>query len=219
MHLERGAVNILLAPLILAIIFFLSAIGFGVWAYQGRQDYKNNVDAKVATAVTAAKQDESVIKDKEFAEASKNPLKTYTGPAAYGTVKVQYPRTWSAYISDTTNSDPYVNGYFFPDVVPDTSNQNTVFALRVQVAQQSYSDVLKGFQSLVQSGKVTVSAYALPKQPSIVGSRVDGQIVNNKSGSMILLPLRDKTLKVWTEAAQFEPDFNNNILPNLTFSP
>jgi len=46
-----------------------------------------------------------------------------------------------------------------------------------------------------------------------------GQIINGKKGSMVMFPLRDKTLKVWTEADQFVGDFNNSVLPNLTFVP
>jgi hypothetical protein len=53
----------------------------------------------------------------------------------------------------------------------------------------------------------------------VTGVRVDGQIADNIQGSMIILPLRDKTQEIWTESNSFLPDFNNNILPNLTFSP
>ena len=45
---QRGAINALLIPLILVIVFFLGAAGFGYWAFSERQDYKNNSDAKVA---------------------------------------------------------------------------------------------------------------------------------------------------------------------------
>jgi len=39
-------------------------------------------------------------------------------------------------------------------------------------------------------------------------------------GSMVLVPLRDKTLKIWTEADEtYLKDFNENILPNYTFEP
>jgi len=36
---------------------------------------------------------------------------------------------------------------------------------------------------------------------------------------MILLPLRDKTLKISTESQQFVGDFDNIILANLKFVP
>lgn len=216
---QSGAINILLISLILLALFFIGAIVFAVWAYQGRQDYKNNVDQKIVAAVAVAKQEQGIVKDKEFAEKEKSPLKTYTGPGAYGSVSIQYPKIWSGYVSDDTNNDPYIEGYFFPGVVPTISNDKAVFALRVQVVQQSYSDVLSNFQSQVDEGKVKVSPYNLPKVPGVVGSRVEGEVESGKTGSMVLLPMRDKTLKIWTNAVQYRRDLDTYILPNVTFSP
>jgi hypothetical protein len=216
---QSGAINILLIPLILLVLFFIGAMSFAAWAYQGRQDYKNNVDQKVDAAVVVAKQQQSVVKDKEFAEKEKSPFKTYNGPSAYGSLSVQYPKTWSGYVSDDTNNDPYVDGYFYPGVVPNTTSEKAVFALRIQVVQQSYSDVLSNLQNEVDEGKVKLAPYKLPKVPSVIGSRLDGQVDNQKVGTMILLPMRDKTLKIWTNAPQFQGDLDTYILPNLTFSP
>jgi hypothetical protein len=85
--------------------------------------------------------------------------------------------------------------------------------------QTTYAQVLKQFDSAVRAGTVRVSPYSAPKVQGIVGARLDGEVIQKKKGSMIMLPLRDKTLKVWTEAEHFIPDFNNIILPNLTFIP
>jgi hypothetical protein len=41
----------------------------------------------------------------------------------------------------------------------------------------------------------------------------------NSTGTMVLLPMRDKTLEIWTEAPAYLADFNTYILPNITFSP
>lgn len=209
----------LVLPLGLAVFFLIAAIIFGGWAYTQMLDYKNHSDEKVAAAVTLAKAAEDTAKDAAFAEAEKQPLKTYQGPGTYGSVSVSYPKTWSAYIVDTRNASPYIDGYFHPDTVPDANGQGSVFSLRIQVVQDAYSDVLNGFASAVKNGSVKVVPYAAPKVPSVVGVRVDGQLTNSKQGSMVILPLRNMTLKIWTEAPQFEGDFNNNILPNLTFRP
>ena len=92
---EVGAINALLLPLILAVLVLFGAIGFGAWAFSSRQDYKNNVEAKIAAAVADAKVVEGKRKDAVFAEESKNPLKAYNGPSAYGSVTINYPKTWS----------------------------------------------------------------------------------------------------------------------------
>jgi hypothetical protein len=216
---QRGAINILLIPLVLTVLLLCGAIAFAVWAYNGRQDYKNNVDAKIQTAVTVAHQKLSTQKDKEFAEQEKSPLRAYKGPGAYGSLVIEYPKTWSAYVADTSGTDPYVDGYFFPSVVPDVTKDQQAFALRVQVTSESYSDILSNYQSQIQEGKVRVAAYKAPKVEGIVGSRLDGEVEQDKDGVMILLPLRDKTLKLWTNSPQYVHDLETYILPNFSFSP
>lgn len=216
---HQSGYSALLLPLGLSVFFLVVSIGFGAWAFTQMLDYKEHSDAKVAVAVAQAKQDEDKVKDAAFAEADKQPLKTYLGSATYGSVSVSYPKTWSAYIVDKRNSSPFIDGYFYPDAVPDAGSQSSVFALRVQVVDAAYSDVLNNLASAVKQGTVKLTPYAAPKVPSVVGSRIDGQLTQGKTGSMVILPLRNMTLKVWTEAPQFQDDFNNNVLPNLTFKP
>lgn len=215
---NKGVLNTLLVPFIMMIVFFLVATGFAAWAFLSRQDYKTNTDKKIASAVTVAKQETSTAKDAEFVQKEKEPLKDYKSPEAYGSVNVRYPKTWSAYVIESTNAASPVDGYFHPNFVPGVLN-NTAYALRVEVISKSYSSLLQSFDTYVKSGKSKVVPYAVPKVPSVVGVRITGDIGSNKRGSAILIPLRDKTLKVSTEIDQFAGDFNNIILPNLTFIP
>lgn len=215
---QDGAINILLLPLIVVILLLIGAAIFAFWAYGGRQDYKNNVDQKVAVAVSAARKAEDTKNAADYAEAAKNPLTTYTGPADYGLLKVSYPKTWSAYIGQSGGGDVVIDGYFYPGYVPDITG-STSYALRVQIINQSYSQTLQNYTQSAQLGSVKVAPYSLPKLPSIVGSQVSGALSQTKNGTMIILPLRDKTVEVWTEASQFQNDFTTYILPNLTFSP
>jgi hypothetical protein len=216
---NEGGFSALITPLVISVLLAIGAAVFGFWAYGKMLDYKNNTDAKVATAVQAAKQQEDTVKDAAFAEAQKNPLSKYTGPGTYGSVSVSYPRTWSAYVADDSVGSPYVDGYFNPSVVPDIRGQNSAFALRIQVVQQSYSTTLTSLTSFVQSGTAKVSPYHLPKVPNVIGVRVDGKLDTLRSGSMVILPLRNMTLKIWTETPSTQSDFNNIILPNFTFAP
>ena len=148
---ERGSVAVIASISLLAVLL-LGAIGFGVWAYMGRQDYKDNVDAKIATAVTANTKSVQATDAAKYAEEAKNPLKTYTGPAEYGSIQVKYPKTWSGYVDTATSSYP-VNGYFQPDVVPSITSKDSVFALRIQVLRQTYSTALRQYASYQQQGK------------------------------------------------------------------
>lgn len=218
-HNQNGSINILLIPFILAIVFLLAAVGAGAWAYSGRQDYKYNVDQKIASAVEIAKQQESTQKDNQFAEAEKKPLKTYSGPQASGSLVIKYPKTWSSYVDDSSAGSTPVDGFFYPGTVPSITATSSTFALRVQVLPQAYSDILNNLKSAQLQGKITVDAYKLPNVPSVIGVMVNGQILPDKDVSMVILPLRDKTIEISTQGDQFRSDFTTNILPNLTFSP
>ena len=216
---ERGSLNVLLIPLIVVVLVLGATVWFGYWAYSGRQDYKNNSDQKVDAAVTKAVTAEDAKKNAQFAQDEKNPLKVYQGPSAYGSIKLSYPKTWSGYVNSDGSGLGAVDGYFYPGVVPNIQSQSNSFAVRLQVVAQSYSQVMRAFQNNITTGSVKVTPYALPKVPAVIGSRVDGAILQDRQGSMIVLPMRDKTLKLWTEAPAFLNDFNTNILPNFTFSP
>lgn len=211
---ERGSLNILLIPFIFTIIFFLAAAGFGVWAYMERQDYKDNSDKKSAAAVAVAVDRTKSEKDNEFIQKEKEPLKPYKGPEALGSINFMYPKTWSTYVTTAPNQMTLIS---YPDYV--TGGTNFAYALRVEVVAQAYDVVTKTYDNDVKAKKVTASAYALPKLPSVVGVRLDGAITQDKQGSVVILPLRDKTLKISAEANQFVGDFNRIILPNFTFSP
>jgi hypothetical protein len=217
---ERGEMDVLLIPVILLGIFFIAAGSFAFWAYGSRQDYKNNSDQKVAAAVSANTKTVQVQDASKYAEVAKNPLTLYSGPDAYGSVKVYYPKTWSAYV-DTTNSSTPLDAYFHAGYVPSTNSQQT-YNLRVQINSQPYSQILTQYQGLIQAGKIVAAPYSFPKVSSVVGTRLTGPINPNDpngSGVMILLPLRSTTLEVWTESNDYLPDFTTYILPNLTFSP
>lgn len=218
-HNQDGAVNGLLIGLIFSIVLLLGTLGFGFWAYTERQDYKDHSDAKVAAAVEVATQQESVRKDKEFAEAAKKPLKTYNGPEASGSIQVSYPKTWSAYIDTTASSSTPVNAYFAPDIVPSINDEKSPFALRIQVTNTSYSSEVRQLSGSAQQTGAVVSAYALPRLPKVVGVKAVGKIQGGKNTTLIVLPLRAQTIKIWTEGDQYLNDFNTNILPNFSFSP
>lgn len=216
----KKGMNILLIPLILSVLILLGAIGFGIWAFMGMQDYKNNVEPKISHAVELAKQETATQKDKEFVEKEKIPTRKYTAGQTAGNLTIEYPKTWSAFVDESSNGTTIVNGYFHPGYVPAITS-GTDFALRVEVVSQSYDQVVKQFESKAKNGKVRISAYKAPKMgEGQVGVRVDGEINVGQQDSMVIFPLRDKTIRVSTESAQtFLGDFDSIVLANLTFVP
>lgn len=211
----------MIIAIVLLAVMLLGALGFAFWAFSERQDYKNNSDAKVAAAVEVAKEETTQENNLRFAEENKNPLKTYTGPAQYGSVKVSYPKTWSGYTSISGSGGTPMQLMFHPDVVPAVlrNSDTQAIALKIEVREQEYDRVVQVRQSDVQRGETKAVAYALPKMPNEVGIKFTGKISQQFSGTEIVIPIRDKTLVITTETDQFLPDFNKYIVPNLTFEP
>jgi hypothetical protein len=208
---EKGSLAL---PLAIVSFFLVASLSFAIWAFIGRQDFKNNVDQKVEAAVEVAKTEEAARKDAEFAEAEKQPFRTYQGSDIFGSLRFDYPKTWSSYSGGKSGATDL---YYYPDSVPEVASE-TAFALRVQIVSTAYDQSLKTFDSSAKSGKVTVAAFRPSKVPSVLGSRLNGEVVSKKQGSMVLLPLRDKTIKIWTESNSFINDFNV-LLESLSYSP
>lgn len=216
---ERGVMNVLLLPLVVVGVLLVFCLFFAVYAFSGMQDYKTNSDQKSAAAVAAAIKKEDAKKALEFAEESKNPLKTYNGPAAFGSIQVQYPKTWSAYVVEQNNAASSVDGYFNPNFVPATTALSSSFALRVKVLGQTYASVMQSYQGMIKTQKLTATPYAFPKVPNVIGTKLTGEIIQGKQGSMVVVPLRASTLEVWNEGTTTTADFEKYILPNFLFSP
>lgn len=211
---QTGALNVLLIPLILSVVLLLGSIGFGLWAFTEREDYKNNSDEKSEAAVAVAVQRTKSDKDNEFLQKEKEPLKNYIGPSQFGSINMQYPKTWSAYVSE--QSDKLVV-LMQPDVVP--SQESTPYALKVEVLSTGYEQAITKLDNNIKQGKLRAAAFSLPKVPDVLGLRVDGQITQKKTGAAVYLPLRDRTIVISSEAPDKVPDFTNIILPNFSFSP
>jgi len=216
---DEGGFNLLIVPLVIVTVLFIAAALWAVSIYGKEQDYKNNSDKKVAAAVNVATKATATAKDNEFVEKEKQPLRTYQSPSTSGSVVIMYPKTWSAFVTENSaQGTAPIDGYFHPSFVPGLQS-GTDFALHIQVLAQSYDTIMQQWSSKLRTGKVKITPFRAAKVPAVLGSRVDGEIDTNKQGSVVILPMRDKTLVLTTQSPAFENDFNNNILPNLNFTP
>lgn len=189
-----------------------------VVAYMGQQDYKKNTDVKIQAAVNDAVAKTQIAKDNEYAEKDKLPLREYAGPSAYGSILVKYPKSWSAYVNEGGGGNNIVmDGYFHPVFVPAAAK--STYAFRLQVINTSYDNYSKQHDKNIKDGKLVASAYRLPLVASELGLKFDGEIAKDKKGTLVAVKLRDKTLVLWAETDQFKKDFEEIILPNLSFVP
>lgn len=212
---------------IIIVILFILLVASGIFGYQQyskAKDYQDNVNQKIAAAVAAANKVQAAQLQAQFDEQSKSPNKVFHGSATYGSVSFSYPKTWSAYV-DTSNSSEPINGYFFPDVVPGVQSKSA-FALRVELTNNDYSQVMQQFQSKISQGLITARAYTPPKMQGVAnvaaGTLMSGQINQQdqtQRGQLLAIKVRDKTLQIYTEGGDFTNDFNNTVLASLTFAP
>ena len=222
---RRGSIIYIVAIVILT----LALMGTALVAYSlfnSRQDYKNNSDQKASAAVNQALATQKAQLQQQFAEQSKSPYLTFTGPPVYGSITFNYPRTWNGYVDQTGTTDPLV-GFFYNGIVPPEQT-GVNFPLKLSLLGDDYTTVINSFNQNIQSGDVKASAYIPPKMAKVtnaqVGTRLDGQIDtdsqgNAVQGSMVILKVRDKTLEISTQSPNFISDFNNTILASLTFAP
>lgn len=215
---QQGSINILLIPLIFTVVALLAMTGFAFWAFTERQDYKENTDEKIESAVTIAVEEAETAKDNEFIEREKEPLKDYRSPSQFGSVFIKYPKTWSAYIDESGRGNTPLQGYFYPSFVPST-NSGRSYALRVELINRSFSQTVRSYDNFVRSGRLTSNPYQPKNVDDVVGLRLQGEISSGQQGIVILLPVRNQTLLLATESNEFYGDFENHILENLVFEP
>ncbi|MBI2592436.1 hypothetical protein HYW36_03090 [Candidatus Saccharibacteria bacterium] len=207
--------------IMLLVVTLISTTLFAIKTWDDKQEYKNNVDKIVVAAVDKAKADQNNQLEKAFAEKEKLPNKTYKGPVTYGTITFDYPKTWSAYVDEASTNQP-INGYFHPGVIPGLQS-TAAYALRVELSNQDYSTVLKQYDTTIKDGSLKAAAYVPPKMAGVAnvqpGTKLDGKLDQDTNGSMVIIKVRDKTLKIYSESNDFFNDFNNPILASLTFAP
>lgn len=209
--------KLIFITIILGVLFVFTLL-FAFYAFAQMQDYKNNSDAISAKAVVAAEAAQESKLNAEFAEKEKSPYKTYQSSADFGSVKIVYPKLWGSYVQEIAEGGMPVNGFFHPNFVPQTEGLLPI-ALRVQVVSIPYDQSLREFEGNVTAGTVKASPVKIDGVKNVTGMRFDGKITPNFSGSIVMFPMRDKTLKIWTEIPSNVSDLNNIVLKNLSFSP
>lgn len=208
---QKGILNPLIIPLIVSGIVLIIATVMAVVYYGKFVDQRDNNQPVIEAAVQKAEDAQKEKLEADFAEREKLPTRTYTSPAELGSVKLTFPKTWSSYVDLTSNGE--VDYYGHPNYVPAA---NVNYALRMSVIKKAFADETKTYEPLIKKGDLKATSI---QASGVKGSRLDGFFKKDQEGSMVLFPLRDKTLKVWTENKEFRGDFDNIVLKSLTFVP
>lgn len=210
---KRGF-NALIIPMTILGIGLVIA-GILIFNYKNKYEYqKTEVDQITEQAVIQAKKEQKTELDKQYEEQSKSPYLTYIGPSELGSVKIVYPKTWSIYY-DQNNGRSIFDFYAHPVAVP-AADLEKKYALRVAVTSDKYQDALEGYEKQTKSKNITISPYQVS---GVTGARIDGEIDKDIDGSLVVFPVRDKVLYVWTQDKTYINDFNDVVLKNLSFIP
>ena len=200
------------------IILGLLLVGSCVLSYYFFTEYtiiKTDVDGQIDTAVVKAEKTLTDQLEEEFSEREKYPYKTFTGPADYGSLNFEYPKTWSVFINRDASSGGNFEAYLHPDAVPPLSNE-TINALRVTISSENYDSVANRYLSAVNNGELSSSILTINDRPEsgfspISATRYDGKINNTFVGSILIFKVRDKTIILQSDAEAYRADFDKII--------
>ena len=199
---------------------FIIALAFGIWSFIGMVESKSNLEDKISEASAVAVKETEQSKEAEFTEREKSPFKSYSGGTVFGSLSFSYPKSWSVYKEEGTAKDTLLDFYAHPDFVPSLSSDDSIVAFRVQLSSNEYATEAAEYVTDGENEQTfEVTAYQVSSvSGSEVGIRVAGEIFTDKTGVLVLIPIRDKTLKIWTESDQYLNDFEK-ILATVNFVP
>jgi hypothetical protein len=212
-----GAANPLLLGLVASSTLFVIALVFGISQMSKVGDYEKNLEEKVAVQVAEETKVIEEQKQAEFDEREKAPYKFWTSPTQYGSIKVGFPKTWSYYLSldESARASKAIDLYAYPDYVPEISRDQR-YALRLTLQTADYNKILDGYRKESERNSLEIGTVQIS---NVSGIKIRGLIERNVSGTLVVFPIRDKVLTVWTESRDYESDFENIVLKNLSFIP
>jgi len=204
-------------PLLITTVLLLVstiALAIATFNYYGRyKTERDTVEAQIEQAVTDAKSIQETELNTQFQEQLKTPYAVYSAPAELNGIAITHPKTWSIHAIEDAASDTSLIGYGHPGYVPDTRG-DTKLALRFKLERRAYEDAVDAYESGIKSGEVSAKAVIVN---GIKGLRLTGEIERGLNGIMVILPIRDKTLSIWTQNQSYAADFDDIIIAKLKF--
>ena len=193
----------------------LTFVGLFIRMYSQYSEARDDVDGQIAVAVAEAKDEQAAKMEAEFLEREKDPFKVFSGPADYGELTFEYPKTWSVYVAADAVKGGDFEAYFNPgqvNVVSDT----TVNALRVKIVNMSFEVVAATYQSSLNEGTLSVESVVIGD--GVSANYYSGKIPGTELiGYIVIFKIRDKTAILRTDSVLFKEDFEK-ILGTVTFN-
>ncbi len=197
-----------------SVILLIATFFFGARAFINDDKLTEATKQGQLQGATAQK----TIDEKKYIEEKNSDFRTYTAPQEAGSFQVDIPKSWSLAITQN-DSTALLSALSMPDYV-DTKLEK--YALRFSLQNKNIDTIKKPLDNLakepdakkrkVSSEEVTISG--------IKGVRYTGQISSKISnGTLILVPLRDKTFSIQTDDNTTYLTVFNAIVSNLKLNP
>ena len=191
-------------------------VGLFVWILLKYNEVNDDVNGKINLAVAAAKEEQQVEDEKEFAEREKNPYLNFAGPMDYGELSFKYPRTWSVFIETDASNGGDFRAYLNPGQV-DPLSKNTVNALRVTIRNKDFASVAAEYQKAMDKKDSNLSMETITVGGA-VANKYTGDIPNSDlNGYIVIFKIRDKTAVLQTDSVLFKEDFDR-LLETVGFN-
>lgn len=208
--------------IVILSLIAVTFIGLFIWMMTEKDAVQESHDADVRNAVAEAKDEEAMEQSQKCADEKKYPYLTFSGPADYGQLTFEYPKTWSVYVEKAANEGGDFYAYFNPVQVNEVG-KDTINALRVTISTESFDKVTTDYQRWVEkkNSNLTVSSVEIgdaEKGIHQTANRYDGNIPNTDLiGSIVVFKIRDKTVILQTDSEVFMEEFNK-LLSTITFN-
>lgn len=209
---QRGEVNLLLIVTIVLVIFVLIFVGLFVNSYLKEQRATKELNTQKAAAYRLGQQagaktqkatDEAAAK-----AAAQNPYRSYVAPTAYGEFTIKFPKVWSSSVAENLSSTTQVDLIATPDFIKIQPDNKVNYALRVSLIDSTYASVRQAYDQRVKSKKLKALGV---KVSGLDGTRYEGEFKEGKSGIVVLIPVRDKTIVFTTENTKYQAEFEATL--------
>ena len=201
--------------LILIIILGIGTIGFGlasILAFGKAHTATATLNSSTANAARSAANTQKEADDKAAIVANESPYRTYTAPEAFGAFAISFPKNWNLTVDLEDNDQSQVDMQLHPDMVRTVNNKIDLLATRVTLVREQMSDYLARFTSnkKISQTPVTVSG--------IAGMKLTGTFPDARTTTMIVVPVRDKSLVFTNEDTTYAAEFQT-ILAQAKINP
>ena len=184
-----------------------------IWMYIQYDDVKTDVDGQISSAVAIAVEENTTELQAQFTEQEKSPYETFTGPAEYGSLSFEYPKTWSVYIAEDSDDGGDYVAYFHPAYVYPVS-RDQIYALRLEITSDSFDKITESYARDLEDGALTMTVRQINGTST---NYYQGTLPDKHVGRSVIFRLRDKTVILQTDAELYAGDFET-LLGTVTFN-